>query len=82
MITDKFGKEFKYLDYVIYLRDDEPILGKIVKIIINKTPKIICRINSGNFAILKKFDMVEIITEDQAKVQFIDQYNKIYKRVV
>ena len=86
MITDMFGKEFKYLDYVIYLRDDKPVLARIARIVIAQSSRLVCNTvigyyNSVEKVTLKRFNTIEIISEDKAKELFPDEYVKLCKYV-
>ncbi len=88
MITDKFGQEFRYLDYVVYLRDDEPVLAKVMRIVISKSVRIIVASRFGtephrwteNRA-LKNFDNIEIVTEEWAKENYFEDYKRLKYRI-
>jgi len=85
MLTDMFGNEFKYKDYIIYLRDKEPALARIDKIVMSNTNRLICETYSlsgryVNTVVLKKLDTVEIISEEKASELFPEVYLKLSGR--
>jgi len=83
MITDMHGKEFKYLDYIIYLRDNEPVLAKVIRIVIAKSERIVISSIFGyslkyvDNRALKNFDNIEIVTEDWAKENYFEDYKRL-----
>ena len=80
MLTDMNDKEFNYGDYVVYLRDDIPVLARITKIAINKKPRLVCftSFNRKKWLVsLKRLKFIEIISKDKAKELFRDDYNII-----
>lgn len=64
---DMNGKEFNYLDYVVYTDSCGNLeVAQISKIVISNTVRLICNILHGNTAILKRFDRVKIISKEEA----------------
>lgn len=84
MITDMNGKEFKYLDYVIYLRNNNPALAKVIRIIIAKSTRMVVVSVFGSVGYerveniaLKNFNNIEIVTEVWAKENYTDDYERL-----
>lgn len=86
MLTDALGNEFKYHDYITYLRDGEVVLARIDRIVISNTSRLICKTDQGGYynrlcyVTLKKLDAVEIISEEDAKEKFTIVYNMLNPR--
>ena len=83
MLTDKFGREFHYLDYITYVRDGTLALAKIDRIVISNNNRLVCVTDSDCYVnktckvTLKKFETIEIIPETKASEWFPDVYKMI-----
>jgi len=78
MITDKFGNEIHYHDYVIYLRENEPILARVVRLVIDRSGKrLVCCISKDQYVTLKKLDNLELVSEEWANINYQKYYEKL-----
>lgn len=85
MITDMFGKEIKYLDYILYTRKNEgfPSLAKVIRIIIAKQKRIVVASVFGinlkyvNNRALKALNNIEVVSEDWAKENYSEEYERL-----
>ena len=82
MIKDINGTEFNYLDYVVYLKQGKPKLGRIKKIVIDRKPRIVCIIDGYGVATLTNLDNVEIIPERKANELFDDTFKFIRSQYI
>ena len=78
MLTDMFDNDISYHDYIVYIRDNVDVLARVTKLIIDRNgERIVCCISRDQYVTLKRFDKVEIISEEIAEKCFPRDYEKL-----
>lgn len=85
MITDMFGKEIKYLDYIEYIRKGKefPQLAKVIRIVIAKQTRIVVasvfdiNLKYVDNRALKALNNIEVVSEDWAKENYSEDYERL-----